>query len=163
GARLPGGGRCAAEPRQPRHPPGHLSLRGPFRRRRRLERSGRSGDRARPVCRWLPDRGRVVASHLPAERAARRRRAVARDAPRPRASRAPPAVDVAGAALAPLGLGGLTWALIELPVRGALHPAVAWPGAVGMASLAALLVVERSSRAPMLDLSLFRSRQFSAA
>lgn len=71
-------------------------------------------------------------------------------------------VDVPGAVLGALGLAGITYALIGLgsDVAGGV---VAVTGLGGVALLAAFLAVERRSRAPMLPLSVFGSRQFSAA
>lgn len=65
-------------------------------------------------------------------------------------------LDVAGALLAAVGLGGVTYALIQ-PSRGGWTAA-----AVGLVALAGFIRVERSSQAPMLPLGLFASRQFSA-
>ena len=62
--------------------------------------------------------------------------------------------DVLGAALAAVGLGGVVWALIE---------SAPLAGAIGVASLAAFLVVEARAAAPMLPLSVFRSRTFTLA
>jgi EmrB/QacA subfamily drug resistance transporter len=71
-------------------------------------------------------------------------------------------IDVAGAALAAIGLGGVTWALIEArtPGRG-VAPIAA--GVVGVVALIVFFIVEARRRSPMLDLALFRTRQFSAA
>ena len=62
-------------------------------------------------------------------------------------------VDVGGAALCALGLGGVTWGLIEKDVV---------IGVVGAACLAAFLSWERRTASPMLPLELFSSHQFSA-
>lgn len=62
--------------------------------------------------------------------------------------------DVVGAALGAVGLGGITYALIE---GGWL------PAALGAAALVGFLVVERHSRDPMLPLGLFADRTFTAA
>lgn len=71
------------------------------------------------------------------------------------------AVDVAGAALAALGLAGLTYGLIGL--GGPTSPAVLGPVlASGALLLAAFVVVERRSRSPMLPLEIFAARQFAA-
>src|SRR5512135_2654321 len=72
-------------------------------------------------------------------------------------------VDVPGGLLAALSLGGLTYGLIEGPGRGLASPVVLGSLAVGVAALALLLLVESRMRAPMLPLSIFRSRQFGAA
>lgn len=63
-------------------------------------------------------------------------------------------LDGLGAALAALGLGGVVYALIE-----SAPPAAA----IGVASLAAFVLVERRSASPMLPLELFRSRAFTVA
>jgi EmrB/QacA subfamily drug resistance transporter len=78
----------------------------------------------------------------------------------PRAARG---LDLTGAALAALGLAGLTYALTEGPSVGWLEPAVvvAWVG--GVLALAAFVLAERRSRHPMLPLDLFGSTQFSGA
>ncbi len=66
--------------------------------------------------------------------------------------------DVAGSALAVLGLGAVTYALIEGGSRLALAA-----GVVGLAALVLFLVVEHRRAHPMLPLGLFRSRVFSVA
>jgi EmrB/QacA subfamily drug resistance transporter len=71
-------------------------------------------------------------------------------------------LDVLGAALTALGLGGVTWALIEAGEHGASVATLA-AGLAGLAALACFVVVERRTRQPMLQLDLFRSRQFTAA
>jgi EmrB/QacA subfamily drug resistance transporter len=75
---------------------------------------------------------------------------------------APRRVDVTGALTATTGLAGVTFALIEAPGRG-LGPLVLTVGTVGLAALAAFVLVERRSPHPMLPLGLFASRQFTAA
>jgi len=72
-------------------------------------------------------------------------------------------VDWAGASLGIIGLGGVVFALLEWPNRGAGSPLVLTTAAIGVASLAALLVVERRVAAPMLPLQLFASRTFTLA
>jgi MFS family permease len=64
--------------------------------------------------------------------------------------------DVAGAALAALALAGITYGLIGGAVWGALA------GAAGIALAVAFVLVERRRSDPMLPLSVFASRQFSA-
>ena len=76
---------------------------------------------------------------------------------------APRQLDWPGAALATLGLGGIVYGLIESSPRGWHHPAVVLPLIAGAACLAAFVVVEARSRAPMLPLTLFRSRSFTGA
>ncbi|HVT56919.1 MAG TPA: DHA2 family efflux MFS transporter permease subunit [Thermoanaerobaculia bacterium] len=74
-----------------------------------------------------------------------------------------PGLDWAGAALATLGLAGVTFGLIELPRLGAGHPAVAAALAGGGLALAGFMAVEARGRHPMMPLSLFRSRVFAGA
>lgn len=71
-------------------------------------------------------------------------------------------IDTAGALLAVLGLGGLIDALTTGSVEGWTSPRVIAGLTVGIVCLAALVPVERRVRQPMLKLSLFGSRQFSA-
>ena len=71
-------------------------------------------------------------------------------------------IDYAGAAAAVVFLTGITFAFIEAPVLGWSSPAVLTMTAVGVAGLAAFLIRERTAAAPMLPLSLFADRQFTA-
>jgi PQQ enzyme repeat len=73
-------------------------------------------------------------------------------------------VDWPGSLLVTLGLGGVTYALIELPAR-AHHGGhlVAVAAVLGVAALAGFVAVEHSSRVPMVSLKLFRSRNFAGA
>jgi EmrB/QacA subfamily drug resistance transporter len=82
---------------------------------------------------------------------------LARHVPESRDDRPAHRFDVAGALLAAAGLGGVTYALIQ-PSGGGWIAA-----AVGLVAFACFVRVERRSRAPMLPLGLFASRQFSAA
>jgi EmrB/QacA subfamily drug resistance transporter len=70
-------------------------------------------------------------------------------------------LDVLGAALAALGLAGTTYALIEAP--GGMSAAVWVATIAGVVALVAFVLHERRSENPMLPLSLFADRQFSAA
>jgi len=72
-----------------------------------------------------------------------------------------PRIDVAGAAMCALGLGGLVFGFIEQPRLGWRDPAV--PGAIagGAALLALFVVYEARAEQPMLPLQLFRKRNFS--
>jgi EmrB/QacA subfamily drug resistance transporter len=72
-------------------------------------------------------------------------------------------VDWAGAGLAVLGLGGVVFALLLWPLPGASRPLVYGTMGCGVASLAALVVVERRVPGPMLPLGLFRSRTYTLA
>ena len=76
----------------------------------------------------------------------------------PKASR----LDLAGALLATLGLGGVVFAFIEAPVRHWDAPAVWIALVIGVAAFGAFVVVERRRPEPMLPLQLFRHRDFSA-
>jgi EmrB/QacA subfamily drug resistance transporter len=87
--------------------------------------------------------------------------AAARHVPESRDPNATGKLDSSGAALAAIGLGGSTYALIEAP-EGSL-PAVLVTAVIGVAALIGFFVQERRSANPMLPLSIFRSRQFSAA
>lgn len=71
-------------------------------------------------------------------------------------------LDFRGAILAAIGLGGTTYALIEAPAHGA-SPLVLVMAIGGGLALIAFLVAERRSANPMMPLSIFSSRQFSAA
>jgi EmrB/QacA subfamily drug resistance transporter len=74
----------------------------------------------------------------------------------------PRKVDIWGVAFAVLGLGGVTYGLIEGPTRHwntlALLPLIG-----GGVSLAIFLLVERRRKDPMVPLSLFGSRNFTGA
>jgi len=74
-----------------------------------------------------------------------------------------PSLDRTGLLVSVAGLGALTWTIIEAPDRG-------WTSAgttVGFVATAALLagfvLVERRAAQPMLDVTLFSDRRFSAA
>ena len=71
-------------------------------------------------------------------------------------------VDAVGALLCALGLAGMTFGLIEQPLRGWGAPAVALPLAVGAVLFAAFLVWEARTSHPMLPLTLFRRHNFAA-
>ena len=71
-------------------------------------------------------------------------------------------IDFGGIALSAVGLGGPVFALIEQPARGWGDPLVWVPLIGGIASFAAFVWWEGRTRAPMLPLELFRSRNFSA-
>ncbi|HWY90746.1 MAG TPA: DHA2 family efflux MFS transporter permease subunit [Solirubrobacteraceae bacterium] len=85
--------------------------------------------------------------------------AIPASAPRERGARR---VDYAGATLCALGLGGPVFALIEQPRLGWGSPAVTVPLIAGVALLVAFIAYEARARDPMLPLSLFRRRNFSA-
>jgi EmrB/QacA subfamily drug resistance transporter len=74
----------------------------------------------------------------------------------------PGGIDLAGAALTAVGLGGISWALIEGGERG-FGGALLAVGGVGVAALLGFLALEWRVKDPMLPLEIFRSRQFTAA
>jgi EmrB/QacA subfamily drug resistance transporter len=71
-------------------------------------------------------------------------------------------LDVPGAVLAVVGLAGLIDGLTVGAEQGWTSPRVLAEVVIGVACLVALVPIERRVRAPMLKLSLFASRQFSA-
>ena len=72
-------------------------------------------------------------------------------------------LDFLGATLAATGLGGVVFGLLESSRVGLGNPRVFGSLVVGVAALAAFVVVESRSREPMMPLELFRSRNFAAA
>jgi EmrB/QacA subfamily drug resistance transporter len=72
-------------------------------------------------------------------------------------------LDIPGAMLATLGLGGVVFGLIESQSNGFGDPLVLVSLALGAIATTAFVLVERRSREPMMPLSLFRSRNFSGA
>jgi len=72
-------------------------------------------------------------------------------------------IDWGGIALSAIGLGGPVYALIEQPTRGWSDPMVWVPLVVGIASFALFIVHEARARHPMMDLGLFRIRNFAVA
>jgi EmrB/QacA subfamily drug resistance transporter len=72
-------------------------------------------------------------------------------------------IDWLGIALSAAGLGGPVFALIEQPTHGWADPLVWVPLLGGIACLTAFLLHEARARQPMLDLGLFRIRNFAAA
>lgn len=70
-------------------------------------------------------------------------------------------IDWRGIGLSALGLGGPVFALIEQPARGWSDPVVWVPLAVGTVLFGAFLAHEARARHPMLDLALFRVRNFA--
>ncbi len=83
--------------------------------------------------------------------------------PRPVASRAAGRrLDLTGALLCALGLGGPVFALIEQPRLGWSSPAVLIPLIAGVAIFIAFLLWESRTPDPMLPLELFRRRNFAA-
>ena len=71
-------------------------------------------------------------------------------------------VDLLGTALAVAGLGGVIYALTEGPASGWLSAPILTAAIAGGVCLIVLVPVEQRQPAPMLRLSLFRSRHFDA-
>jgi len=72
-------------------------------------------------------------------------------------------IDWVGIVLSAVGLGGPVFALIEQPDHGWDAPLVWLPLLVGLACFALFLLYEARARQPMLDLALFRIRNFAVA
>jgi EmrB/QacA subfamily drug resistance transporter len=72
-------------------------------------------------------------------------------------------IDFAGAGLAVVALGGISWALIEGPGRGFGSPAVLTALIAGLVAVGLFLIRERRAKEPMLPLELFHSKTFTAA
>jgi predicted MFS family arabinose efflux permease len=70
-------------------------------------------------------------------------------------------IDVVGATLCALGLGGITFGLIEQPLHGWSDPVVAVPLIAGAILFVSFVIWEARSAHPMLPLSLFRRRNFA--
>ncbi|MFN8112188.1 MAG: MFS transporter [Solirubrobacterales bacterium] len=85
-----------------------------------------------------------------------------RHVPETRDADAPDRLDGLGALLAAVGLGGVTYALIQAPEDG-MSAVIVTAAVAGVAALAGFIAQERRSPHPMMPLYLFRSRQFSAA
>lgn len=88
--------------------------------------------------------------------------AAARHVPESRDPDAAPGLDIPGALLAVVGLGGLTYVLID---AGGVDDTWRGPalGVGAVAALAAFVVRERRTASPMLPMSLFTVRRFTAA
>jgi EmrB/QacA subfamily drug resistance transporter len=72
-------------------------------------------------------------------------------------------LDVTGLVLSVALLGTLTWTIIEAPARGWSSAPTLAGFAVAVVLLVAFVAAERRTPDPMLDVSLFRDRRFSAA
>jgi predicted MFS family arabinose efflux permease len=70
-------------------------------------------------------------------------------------------VDVLGAVLCVLGLAGIVFGLIEQPHYGWGSPTILIPMIGGAAAFAAFLAYQRRAPEPMVELALFRRRNFS--
>lgn len=87
----------------------------------------------------------------------------ARTVPESRAEGEQGPLDLLGAFLVTASLAGLTFGLVEAPVRGWSSPAVLGSLAGGVLLAAAFFFQERRDSNPMLPLSLFRIRSFAGA
>jgi EmrB/QacA subfamily drug resistance transporter len=74
-----------------------------------------------------------------------------------------PGIDWVGIALSALGLGGPVFALIEQPSYGWSDPIVFIPLVGGVALFVLFILWERRTAHPMLELSLFKVRNFAVA
>jgi len=72
-------------------------------------------------------------------------------------------LDVPGASLAAVGLGGIVFGLLESSRAGLGDPVVVGALVVGVAASVAFVLVEGRIREPMVPLSLFRVRNFAGA
>jgi EmrB/QacA subfamily drug resistance transporter len=72
-------------------------------------------------------------------------------------------LDYAGAVLSALGLGGVIYGLTTGAADGWWSPAALAAGLAGVVALGLLVLVERAHPDPLIPLSLFRVRQFTAA
>jgi hypothetical protein len=80
---------------------------------------------------------------------------------RPSVTRVRHSLDLPGLITSALALFALTYALIEGGTAGWTSPEILAAGAVTLLSATAFVLVERRSAEPMIDLSLFRARQFT--
>jgi EmrB/QacA subfamily drug resistance transporter len=86
-----------------------------------------------------------------------------RRVPESRGGAASAGLDIGGASLATLGLGGIVYAFIEAPTQG-WHAAPVWLAMVlGIAASVAFVAWEMRAKTPMLPLHLFRIRDFAGA
>ncbi|MFE2984970.1 MFS transporter [Streptomyces sp. NPDC059262] len=74
-----------------------------------------------------------------------------------------PAIDIPGTALSVLGVGALTYGLIEGGARGWTSPMILGSFTAAAILLAAFVAVEARHSAPMLPLRLFRQRLFTVS
>lgn len=70
-------------------------------------------------------------------------------------------VDVVGATLCVLGLGGAAFGLIEQPHHGWGSPVIFLPLSLGIVAFVGFLVYERRAKQPMLEVELFTHRNFA--
>jgi EmrB/QacA subfamily drug resistance transporter len=89
--------------------------------------------------------------------------AMAVHVPSNRDPNAPPTLDWSAGALSIIGLGGLTYVLIEQPTRGWTDPTILLGIAAAVIGVALFPVREIRARRPMIPLHAFRSRTFDGA
>ena len=70
-------------------------------------------------------------------------------------------LDIPGALLATLGLGGLTFGLIRAGQTNFTNAGAIWPMLLGILALSGFFLIERRSRHPMIPLHLFRLPVFA--
>ena len=85
----------------------------------------------------------------------------ARHVPEGRPSGEEEPLDVGGAVLVALALGGVVFALIEGPSQGWTEPLVVGAAAVGVLAIVGFIRLELVHDQPMIPLALFANRQFS--
>jgi predicted MFS family arabinose efflux permease len=88
---------------------------------------------------------------------------VLRFVPETRDTEIPKRLDFLGAALAILGLGGISYGLIEGPNSGWLSPPILAALIGGVVALVFFIIAEARVRTPMVPLALFKVRNFSGA
>lgn len=88
---------------------------------------------------------------------------VTRFVPETRDTDAPKRLDFLGATLAILGLGGISYGLIEGPNRGWASLAILAALIGGVGALGCFVIAEARMRSPMVPLALFKIRNFSGA
>lgn len=71
-------------------------------------------------------------------------------------------LDITGAALAAIGLAGVTYALTDGPAQR-WPPLMIFSGILGLLILTGFFINEKRRRAPMMPLNMFATKQFSAA
>ena len=76
---------------------------------------------------------------------------------------APRKLDLAGAVVGAVGLGGLTYGLTAWTESGFTDPVVLGTLALGVAGMIGFVIIENRSSHPMVPLVVFRNRQFTAA
>jgi EmrB/QacA subfamily drug resistance transporter len=72
-------------------------------------------------------------------------------------------IDLPGAVLSGFGLGGISFAIVQVPAFGWTNPVILLSGSFGVVAIVGFALREMRTEFPMLPLTLFRSRNFSAA